>query len=152
MFEHFFSTMGRKCPVNPRGQALPARRTALRKAAGLSALTSLAWAMAGLQPAGAWGSTLAEKVVCTDSESPAWMGEPRARALFKAADYLLVKFKVSGGRCYEFYAVDHQNNVVEAYMHPISGEVVRLTRIPPPSLSTAPQAPSATPPGASLAR
>lgn len=89
-------------------------------------------ATVGLRPWGALASPVAEKVVCAQSDRATWLGEQRARTLFKAADYLLVRFKVSGGRCYEFYAIDHQNNVVEVYMDPRTGEVLRQTLIPAP--------------------
>lgn len=79
----------------------------------------------------ALASTPSEKVVCTDQPRSQWMSEQQARALFKASNYLLVKFKVSKGRCHEFYAVEHDGTVVEAYLHPVTGEVIRMTRVPP---------------------
>ena len=79
----------------------------------------------------AQASSPAEKVVCTDLPRAQWMSEQQARALFKASNYLLVKFKVSKGRCQEFYAVEHDGTVVEAYVHPVTGEVIRMTRVPP---------------------
>jgi hypothetical protein len=90
---------------------------------------------AGWLLAVASGSTLAstpvEKVVCTDLPPARWMSEQQARAQFKASSYLLVKFKVSKGRCHEFYAVKHDGTVVEAYVHPVTGKTVRMTRVPP---------------------
>ena len=81
------------------------------------------------------GSTLAstpnEKVVCTDLPRSQWMSEQQARTLFNAPSYLLVKFKVSKGRCHEFYAVERDGTVVEAYVHPVTGKTVRMTRVPP---------------------
>ena len=59
------------------------------------------------------------------------MTEQQARAQFKASSYMLVKFKVSKGRCHEFYAVEHDGTVVEAYVHPVTGKTVRITRVPP---------------------
>ncbi|WP_066258602.1 PepSY domain-containing protein [Hydrogenophaga flava] len=79
----------------------------------------------------AQASSPTEKVVCTDQPRAQWMSEQQARALFKAPSYLLVKFKVSKGRCHEFYAVEHDGTVVEAYLHPVTGEVIRMTRVPP---------------------
>lgn len=81
----------------------------------------------------AHASTPQEKVVCTQAPRDQWMSEQQARKLFKATDYALVKFKVSKGNCHEFYAVDHQGGVTEAYMHPITGAQVRITRIPAPN-------------------
>jgi hypothetical protein len=93
------------------------------------------------QPWAAWASPPAEKMVCTDAPRSAWMSEQKARDLFKAADYALVQFSVSRGNCYEFYAIDRQNNVVEAYMNPITGQMERKTHIAPP----APAAPDHSP-------
>ncbi len=90
-------------------------------AAGLLALSTLP----------ALASTPVEKVVCTDLPPARWMSEQQARTLFKASSYMLVKFKVSKGRCHEFYAVEHDGTVVEAYVHPVTGKTVRLTRVPP---------------------
>lgn len=97
--------------------------------AGLAAvlLTLLAWSAGSAQ-----ASAPTEKVVCTDQPRSQWMSEQQARKPFKAADYMLVKFKISRGNCHEFYAVAHDGTVVEAYVHPITGEVVRMTRIQPP--------------------
>ena len=81
----------------------------------------------------AHASTPQEKVVCTEAPRNQWMTEVQARKLFKADDYALVKFKVSKGNCHEFYAVDHQGGVTEAYMHPVTGAQVRITRIPAPN-------------------
>lgn len=67
------------------------------------------------------------------------MSEAQARERFRAQDYVLVKHKISSGHCHEFYAVDAQGTVVESYLHPITGEVVRTTRVPNPA-ATAQQA------------
>ena len=71
-----------------------------------------------------------EKVVCTDAPRSQWMSEARAREIFGASRFVVVKFKVSKGNCHEFYAVDAQGGVVEAYLHPVTGQEVRATRIP----------------------
>lgn len=73
-----------------------------------------------------------EKVFCTDAPRAQWMSEAQARERFRAQDYVLVKHKISSGHCHEFYAVDAQGTVVESYLHPITGEVVRTTRVPAP--------------------
>jgi hypothetical protein len=80
----------------------------------------------------ACASTPQEKVECTQAPRTEWMTEAQARKLFKASEYALVKFKISKGNCHEFYAVDHQVGVVEAYLHPVTGAQVRITRIPAP--------------------
>lgn len=95
-----------------------------------STALAASWLLA-LSSGSALASTPAEKVVCTDQPRAQWMSEQQARNLFKASSYLLVKFKVSKGRCHEFYAVEHDGTVVEAYLHPVTGDVVRMTRLPP---------------------
>lgn len=75
----------------------------------------------------------AEQVVCTQAPRHTWMSEAQARERFKADQYLLAQFKVSRGRCHEFYAVAHDGSVVEAYLHPVTGEAVRFTRLPAPA-------------------
>ena len=78
----------------------------------------------------AHASTPAEKVVCTQAPRNLWLTEAQARKMFGAEQYLLVRFKVSRGQCHEFYAVERDGTVVEAYQHPVTGATVRLTRIP----------------------
>lgn len=116
----------------------PRNASLCRDLPGLATLClALAW-LAG--PAQA--STPAEKVVCTNLPSSQWMPEAQARERFKASEYLLVKFKISRGNCYEFYAIEHGGGIVEAYLHPVTGEAVRRTRQPPlgtPAASVSPR-------------
>ena len=93
------------------------------------ALATCCWLAIACGPVRA--STPNEKVVCTDQPPSQWMSEQQARTLFKASSYMLVKFKVSKGRCHEFYAVERDGTVVEAYVHPVTGKTVRMTRVPP---------------------
>lgn len=78
---------------------------------------------------GAQASAPAEKLVCTQAPRSEWMSEAKIRQIFGDKDYQLTKFKVSGGNCYEFYAVHHDGSVVEAYYNPVSGEVMRYNRV-----------------------
>lgn len=78
-------------------------------------------------------SSPAEKVFCTHAPRSQWMSEAQAREVFGASQYVVVKFKISRGNCHEFYAVDAQGGVVEAYLHPVTGQEVRATRFPAPS-------------------
>jgi hypothetical protein len=71
-------------------------------------------------------------VICTDAPRSTWMSEAEARQRFHAEKYMLVTFKLSSERCHEFYAVEHDGSAIEAYVHPVTGEVVRMTRIPVP--------------------
>jgi hypothetical protein len=84
-------------------------------------------------PTPAQASTPTEKVVCTQAPRHTWLSEAQARTAFNASAYVLVRFKVSRGNCHEFYAIDPQGAVVEAYLHPVTGEAVRTTRIAPPA-------------------
>lgn len=70
-----------------------------------------------------------EKLVCTSAARSAWMPEAKIREAFGDKAYALVKFKVSRGNCYEFYAVHQDGSIVEAYYHPVSGEVMRFNRV-----------------------
>lgn len=72
-----------------------------------------------------------ERVICTDAPQSTWMSEAEARKRFHAERYMLLTFKISGERCHEFYAVKHDGSAIEAYVHPVTGEVVRMTRISP---------------------
>ncbi|MEN9843815.1 MAG: hypothetical protein RLZZ612_1644 [Pseudomonadota bacterium] len=80
----------------------------------------------------AHASPPAEKIMCTEAPRSQWMSEQQARMMFKASSYALVRFKVSKGNCHEFYAVAANGDVVEAYLHPVTGAVVRETRLPAP--------------------
>ena len=88
-------------------------------------------AMVAAAPAQA--STAKEKVFCTNKPPSQWISEAQARERFHASDYVLVQHKISSGNCHEFYAVDAQGAVVESYLHPITGDTVRSTRIPAPT-------------------
>lgn len=92
------------------------------------------WCMATALAGAAWASTPGEKVVCTDAPRSAWLNEAQARSLFDAQRYVLVRFKVSRGNCHEFYAIEPSGAVVESYQHPVTGQTVRSTRIPPPDI------------------
>ena len=67
------------------------------------------------------------------SHKCAGMREAQAREIFGASRYVIVKFKISRRNCHEFYAVDAQGSMVEAYQHPITGQEVRATRFQAPS-------------------
>ncbi|HEX4944293.1 MAG TPA: PepSY domain-containing protein, partial [Usitatibacteraceae bacterium] len=77
----------------------------------------------------ATATTPAERVICTAEPRSRWMPEEEARKIFGAEKYALVKFKVSRTNCYEFYAVGRNGGVVEAYYHPVTGRLVKETRV-----------------------
>jgi hypothetical protein len=101
-----------------------------RRPQGLRATWAFCW-VALAAPLATWASTPVEKVVCTQAPRSQWLSETQARAAFNAGAYVLVRFKISRGNCHEFYAIDAQGGIVEAYQHPITGESVRTTRIAP---------------------
>lgn len=74
-------------------------------------------------------SSPAEKLVCTQAPRAEWMPEQKIREIFGDKEYALVKFKISRGNCYEFYAIHRDGSVVEAYHHPVSGAVMRQNRV-----------------------
>lgn len=95
-------------------------------------------------PGLAAASAPAEKIICTDAPKSSWLAEAKIREIFGAQNFALAKLKISRGNCYEFYAVDRNGAVVEAYYHPISGELVRYNRVV--TGSTAPAYESSTKP------
>ncbi|RPE70832.1 hypothetical protein EDC62_1322 [Tibeticola sediminis] len=76
-----------------------------------------------------WAGSAAEDVVCTQAPRSAWISEAQARAKFGAEKFTLVKFKISRGNCYEFYAIAKDGTAVEAYYDPVSGEPVIYNRV-----------------------
>lgn len=74
-------------------------------------------------------STPAEKIECTQAARSTWMPEAKIREIFGDKNYAMVKFKVSRGNCYEFYAIHSDGSVVEAYYNPVSGEVLRYNKV-----------------------
>jgi hypothetical protein len=73
----------------------------------------------------AQASSPGERIVCTTQPGQAWMGEERIKAVFGASEYLRADFKVSKTKCYEFYAIKKNGDIVEAYYHPVTGELVK---------------------------
>lgn len=71
-----------------------------------------------------------ERIVCTTLPGQAWLGEEKIKALFGVQDYLQVDFKISNTQCYEFYAIKKNGEVVEAYYHPVTGQLVRRNLLP----------------------
>lgn len=83
-----------------------------------------------LPVAQAMASTPLEKVVCTEQAArTGWLSESRIRSIVGEQDFTLLKLKVSSGNCYEFYGVHRNGSLIEAYYHPVSGEVLRYNRV-----------------------
>lgn len=77
----------------------------------------------------ALASSPKEVVRCTDAPRNTWIPVPKIREVFGEKNYTLVKFKISRANCYEFYAVAKDNSIVEAYYDPVTGNLVRHTRV-----------------------
>ena len=73
----------------------------------------------------AQASSPGERIVCTTLPGQAWMGEERIKAVFGASEYLRADLKVSKTKCYEFYAIKKNGDIVEAYYHPVTGALVK---------------------------
>jgi hypothetical protein len=70
-----------------------------------------------------------ERIVCVSPPGEPWLGEKKIKEIFGVRDYVMVDFKVSRTNCYEFYAIRKNGDIVEAYYHPISGELVRRNEL-----------------------
>ena len=62
---------------------------------------------------------------CTEQDRSEWMTEEAMKAQIAAEGYQIKKFKITSGNCYEIYGYDTQNQKVEIYYHPVTGEVVK---------------------------
>lgn len=85
-------------------------------------------ALPGFAPPAA-ASAPVERVNCTAEPRSRWMPEETVRRLFGVEKYALVKMKISRTNCYEFYAVGREGGVVESYYHPVTGRLVKETRV-----------------------
>jgi hypothetical protein len=74
-------------------------------------------------------STLAEQHNCTNALRTTWLPEAQVKRNFGMENFSSVKFKISRSNCYEFYAVAKSGEIIEAYYHPLTGALVRETRI-----------------------
>lgn len=87
-------------------------------------------ALAALGASTAQADILAKPVVCNVQPGQKWLGEDRIKAIFGTSEYMDVKFKTSKLQCYEFYAIKKNGDVVEAYYHPVTGDLVKRNLIP----------------------
>jgi hypothetical protein len=110
--------------------------SASRRRAARRALSALAWSATALflgLPPQAGATAPVERVTCTTEPRSRWLAEGEMKRLFGVEKYALVKFKVSRANCYEFYAVGREGGVVEAYYHPVTGLLVKETRVGGPA-------------------
>lgn len=85
--------------------------------------------LALLGGAAAHASAPKERIVCVSPPAEPWLGEKKIKAIFGVRDYVRVDFKVSRTNCYEFYAIKKNGDIVEAYYHPVTGELVRRNEL-----------------------
>lgn len=78
----------------------------------------------------AQASSLGKPISCNVQPGQKWLGEDKIKAIFGTSEYMDVKFKTSKLQCYEFYAIRKNGDVVEAYYHPVSGDLVKRNVIP----------------------
>ena len=110
--------------------------SASRRPGALRALSALAWTATALflgLPLQSGATAPVERVTCTTEPRSRWLAEGEMKRLFGVEKYALVKFKVSRANCYEFYAVGREGGVVEAYYHPVTGLLVKETRVGDPA-------------------
>jgi hypothetical protein len=87
-------------------------------------------ALAAFGASTAQASSQGKPISCNVQPGQKWLGEEKIRAIFGASEYLDVKFKTSKMQCYEFYAIKKNGDVVEAYYHPVTGDLVQRNLIP----------------------
>jgi hypothetical protein len=61
---------------------------------------------------------------CGTTDKASWMSIAGITAKAEASGLEVRKVEASGG-CYEVYGIDKQGQRVEAYLHPVSGAVVK---------------------------
>jgi hypothetical protein len=116
-----------------------------------AALLACAVALAVFGAGAAQASSPNERIVCTAQPRQAWLGEKKIKAIFGVNDYMQVNFKVSRTNCYEFYAIRKNGDVVEAYYHPVTGELVKRNVIAvAPGAASAAHAPASAGPNAAI--
>jgi hypothetical protein len=76
-------------------------------------------------------SAPADQVLCTSEPQTQWLSESRIREIFGTKDYVSIALKASRTHCYEFYAIRKDGDIVEAYYHPVSGQLMKYSRVSP---------------------
>ena len=62
---------------------------------------------------------------CTDGDKTNWIPEDTMKQQILDQGYSIKKFKVTSGGCYEIYGYDQDDNRVEIYFHPETGDIVK---------------------------
>jgi hypothetical protein len=62
---------------------------------------------------------------CTTAAKDTWQNEQAFQDSLIAKGYVIDKFKVTPGNCYEIYGQDAQKAKVEIYFNPVDGSIVK---------------------------
>lgn len=81
--------------------------------------TIIALTLLGLSSVGAQATG---RFQCEATDRAAWLSEAQVAEKLTTAGWQVSHMKEDGG-CWEVYGTDPQNRRVEAYLHPVSGEV-----------------------------
>lgn len=82
--------------------------------------TRLVFAFTALAASSAWAGP-----TCTQEAKEKWMTEAAMQDKIKADGYVIDKFKVTKGNCYEIYGKDKNGKKVEIYFNPVDGSIVK---------------------------
>lgn len=80
-------------------------------------------AVLGLFSAAAWAGPQ-----CTQEPASKWMDAAKFQAQLKQQGYVVAKFKITTGHCYEIYGQDKTGAKVEIYFDPVHGKIVKQER------------------------
>ncbi len=62
---------------------------------------------------------------CTTAPRSEWLPEDEMKLLATHRGYRIKTFKIAKGNCYEVYGFNRDNQIVEAYFHPVTSRLVR---------------------------
>jgi hypothetical protein len=62
---------------------------------------------------------------CTEQSADHWLNQETFQEQLKAQGYVIKKFKVTKGNCYEIYGHNKAGKKVEIYFSPIDGSLVK---------------------------
>lgn len=65
---------------------------------------------------------------CTDAPVSEWIPQAEMRQQLINQGYIIDRFLVTDGNCYEIYGADRKGVKVEIYFNPVSGEPVKERR------------------------
>ncbi len=62
---------------------------------------------------------------CTTADQSEWLDKAEFQENLKAEGYKIKVFKVTEGNCYEIYGWNKEEQKVEIYYNPVTGDVVK---------------------------